>query len=91
VPWRWLWSQALRFHLAHLAKSIEERPGLTTVAGEYLGREAVRCDEHYSLTTREITKLQAIGQYILYKNSEPPPPQTSAPVATRSSQVRTAR
>jgi hypothetical protein len=42
--------------------------------------------------TGEITKLQAIGQYILYKNSEPPPPQASAPVATsRSSQGRTAR
>ena len=41
--------------------------------------------------TREITKLQAIGQYILYKNSEPPPPQASASVATaRSSQARTA-
>ena len=42
--------------------------------------------------TREITKLQAIGQYILYKNSEPPSPQASAPVATtRSSQARTTR
>jgi hypothetical protein len=42
--------------------------------------------------TSEITKLQAIGQYILYKNSEPPPPQASAPVATtRSSRARTAR
>ncbi len=42
--------------------------------------------------TREITKLQAIGQYILYKNSEPPPPQASASVATpRSSRARTAR
>jgi|GEM_PF-5237378 hypothetical protein len=25
--------------------------------------------------TREITKLQAIGQYILYKNSEPSGPK----------------
>jgi hypothetical protein len=42
--------------------------------------------------TSEITKLQAIGPYILYKNSEPPPPQASAPGATtRSSQARTAR
>jgi hypothetical protein len=38
----------------------------------------------------EMTKLQTIGQYILYKNSEPPQPL--APVATsRSSQGRTAR
>jgi hypothetical protein len=41
--------------------------------------------------TREITKLEAIGQYILYKNSEPQPPQASASVATaRSAQARTA-
>src|SRR5258706_385873 len=33
--------------------------------------------------TREISKLQATGQYMLYKNSEPPPPQASAPVTTR--------
>ena len=37
--------------------------------------------------TREITKVQAIEQYILYKNSEPP---ASKPVA-RPSQGRTAR
>jgi hypothetical protein len=37
-------------------------------------------------------ELQAVGQYILYKNSEPPPPQASAPAATtRSSQARMAR
>jgi hypothetical protein len=42
--------------------------------------------------TGEIAKLQAIGQYILYKNSEASPPRASAPVATsRSSQARTAR
>ncbi len=35
--------------------------------------------------TREISKLQATGQYMLYKNSEPPPPQASAPVTTRRS------
>jgi len=37
--------------------------------------------------TREITKLQAIEQYILHKNSEPPEPK---PVP-RPSQARTAR
>jgi hypothetical protein len=40
----------------------------------------------------EITKLQAIGQYILSKVSEPPPPQPPAPVTrSRSSQQRTIR
>jgi hypothetical protein len=41
--------------------------------------------------TREISKLQATGR-LLYKNSEPPPPQASAPVTTRRSlQAPTAR
>jgi hypothetical protein len=40
----------------------------------------------------EIAKLQALGQYILDKNSEPQPPQAPAPRATsRSSQGRTVR
>jgi hypothetical protein len=33
--------------------------------------------------TREITKLQEIEQYVLYKSSEPPPP-APAPVPARS-------
>jgi hypothetical protein len=41
--------------------------------------------------TGEITKLQAIGQYILSKGSEPPPPQSPAPVARSRSQQRTVR
>lgn len=43
--------------------------------------------------TREITKLQEIEQYILYKNSEYPPPSAAAPArnrAPRPSQVPTA-
>jgi hypothetical protein len=39
----------------------------------------------------EITKLQAIGQYILSKASEPPPPQSPAPIAKSRSQQRTVR
>jgi hypothetical protein len=41
--------------------------------------------------TGEITKLQAIGQYVLSKRSEPPPPQSPAPVAGSRSQQRTVR
>jgi hypothetical protein len=41
--------------------------------------------------TGEITKLQAIGQYILSKGSESPPPQSPAPVARSRSQQRTVR
>jgi hypothetical protein len=41
--------------------------------------------------TGEITKLQAIGQYILSKGSEPPPPQSPAPIARSRSQQRTVR
>jgi hypothetical protein len=29
--------------------------------------------------TREITKLQAVAQYVLYKNAEPPPRPAPAP------------
>ena len=43
---------------------------LTRMAGQLaVGQERV---------TGEITKLQAIEQYILYKNSEPPPPRRAA-------------
>ena len=31
------------------------------------------------LLTKEITKLQAVEQYILYKNSEPPPTRSASP------------
>ena len=44
--------------------------------------------------TREITKLQEIVQYILYKNSEPPPRPAPAPARNpvpRSSQAPTVR
>jgi hypothetical protein len=41
--------------------------------------------------TEEIAKLQAIGQYILSKGSEPPPPQSPAPIARSRSQQRTVR
>jgi hypothetical protein len=37
--------------------------------------------------TREITKLQEIEQYILYKNSEPPPPRP-VPAPTRNPVAR---
>jgi ABC-type transporter MlaC component len=41
--------------------------------------------------TREITKLQAVEQYVLYKNAEPPPRSAAAPARNqvlRSSQAR---
>jgi methyl-accepting chemotaxis protein len=41
--------------------------------------------------TREITKLQAVEQYVLYKNAEPPPRSAPAPARNqvlRSSQAR---
>jgi hypothetical protein len=43
--------------------------------------------------TREIGKLQAVEQYLLYKNSDPPPRQASAPApkpTLRPSQASTA-
>jgi hypothetical protein len=44
--------------------------------------------------THEIAKLQAVEQYVLYKNSEPPPRPAAAPArnpAPRPSQVPTVR
>ena len=59
---------------------------------EQLARSVDRLTAGQEQMTREITKLQEIEQYILYKNSEPPPPRASAPVATaRSSQARSSR
>src|SRR5712671_6037764 len=43
--------------------------------------------------TREITKLQAVEQYVLYKNADPPPRPAAAPVpkpVSRASQAPTA-
>ena len=43
--------------------------------------------------TREITKLQAVEQYVLYKNADPPPRPAAAPVpkpVLRASQAPTA-
>jgi hypothetical protein len=34
--------------------------------------------------TREITKLQEIEQYVLYKSSESPPPPAPAPARSRA-------
>jgi hypothetical protein len=79
---------AISFNLDALRRSVDRLSG----SQEQMTRNVDQLAAGQAQMTGEITKLQAIGQYILYKNSEPPPPQASAPVATsRSSHGRTAR
>jgi hypothetical protein len=61
--------------------------GQLTTGQEQLARTVGQFTAGQEQLTREITKLQTIEQYILYKNSEPPAPK---PVP-RPSQARTAR
>ena len=79
---------AISLDLDALRRSVDRLSG----SQEQMTRNVDQLAAGQAQMTGEITKLQVIGQYILYKNSEPPPPQASAPVATsRSSQGRTAR
>jgi hypothetical protein len=79
---------AISFDLDALRQSIDRLSG----SQEQMTRNVDQLAAGQAQMAGEITKLQAIGQYILYKNSEPPPPQAPAPGATsRSSQGRTAR
>jgi hypothetical protein len=61
---------------------------------EQIARSVDRLTAGQEQMTREITKLQEIVQYILYKNSEPPPRPAPAPARNpvpRSSQAPTVR
>jgi hypothetical protein len=72
--------------------AVRESVDRIAASQEQMTRNIDRLAAGQEQMTREITKLQAIGQYVLHKNSEPPPPQASAPVATtRTAQARTAR
>jgi hypothetical protein len=79
---------AISLDLDALRQSVDRLSG----SQEQMTRNVDQLAAGQAQMTGEITKLQAIGQYILYKSSEPPPPQASAPVATsRSFQGRRAR
>jgi hypothetical protein len=61
---------------------------------EQIARSVDRLTAGQEQMTREITKLQEIVQYILYKNSEPPPrpaPAAARNPVPRSSQAPTVR
>jgi hypothetical protein len=61
------------------------------VATEQIARSVAQLTAGQEHMTREITKLQAVEQYILYKNAEPPPRPAPAAVrnlVSRPSQVR---
>jgi len=58
---------------------------------EQIARSVDQLTAGQAQMTREITKLQAVEQYVLYTNSEPPPRPTPAPMRTpvlRPSQAR---
>src|SRR6266853_827344 len=61
------------------------------IATEQIARSVAQLMAGQEQMTREITKLQAVEQYVLYKNSEPPPRPAPAPARNqvlRSSQAR---
>jgi hypothetical protein len=49
------------------------------IATEQIARSVAQLMAGQEQMTREITKLQAVEQYVLYKNSEPPPRPAPAP------------
>jgi hypothetical protein len=58
---------------------------------EQIARSVDQLTSGQQQTTREITKLQAVEQYVLYKNAEPPPRSAPGPARNqvlRSSQAR---
>jgi len=56
------------------------------VATEQIAHSVAQLTAGQEQMTREITKLQAVEQYVLYKNSDPPP--RPAPAAVRSPVLR---
>jgi len=51
------------------------------IATEQIARSVAQLMAGQEQMTREITKLQAVEQYVLYKNSDPPPSSGSCPRA----------
>jgi len=54
--------------------------GADRIATEQIARSVAQLTAGQEQMTREITKLQAVEQYVLYKNAEPPPRPTPAPM-----------
>jgi hypothetical protein len=50
------------------------------IATEQIAHSVAQLTAGQEQMTREITKLQAVEQYVLYKNSGPPPRPAPAPV-----------
>jgi hypothetical protein len=50
------------------------------IATEQIARGVAELAAGQEQMTREITKLQAVEQYVLYKNSEPPPRPALVPM-----------
>jgi hypothetical protein len=81
---------AVRQSIDRIATSIaaiQERMSRDTdrIATEQIARSVAQLTSGQEQMTREITKLQAVEQYVLYKSSEPPP--RPAPTQPRSAAV----
>ena len=61
--------------------AIQEQMSRSTdrIATEQIARSVAQLMAGQEQMTHEITKLQAVEQYVLYKNSEPPPRPAPAP------------
>jgi len=61
--------------------AIQEQMSRSTdrIATEQIARSVAQLMAGQEQMTHEITKLQAVGQYVLYKSSDPPPRPAPAP------------
>jgi len=76
---------AVRQSIDRIATSIatiQERMSRDTdrIATEQIARSVAQLTAGQEQMTREITKLQAVEQYVLYKSSEPPPRPAPTPM-----------
>ena len=62
--------------------AIQEQISRSTdrIATEQIARSVAQLTAGQEQMTREITKLQAVEQYVLYKSSEPPPRPVPTPM-----------
>jgi hypothetical protein len=85
-------NQQLHTPISHDLDAVRRSIDRLSSSQEQMTRNVDRLTAGQAQITVEIAKLRAIGQYILYSNSEPRPPQTPTPgVTSRSPQRRTAR
>jgi len=78
-------SDAIALDLDAIQKSIDGLATSIAASQEQIIRNVDQLMASQEQMTREIAKVQAVEQYVLYKNSDPPPPAVPAPM-TRPTQ-----